>query len=170
VATVCFVDESVRGGYACMCGVCFSQRGCARSLHADLRRRAGWRRGELKLRKLLRALGGDRGRLRELLASAASWGCVRGYRCVAEALPGGVLDGEARERLLLRLLPLLAGLEPGVVEIDEMPLSDTALGRLRRRAGLRARLRMRSSSREPGVQVADLFAGACCLGLRPPCP
>jgi len=163
---LCFVDESVEAdtGYACMCGVCLRGRDCGCHLLGVVAAAAGWRRGEIKFRKLLRALGSGEAVAR-LLGAVLSDACVVGYGCVVERLPGGVLDGETRRGMLTRLLGRLAPHGPREVVLDEMPLSDSALGAARRRAGLRARIRMRSSHREPGIQLADLLAGARCRGL-----
>ena len=166
MTVLCFVDESVepRGGVACMCGICLRGRGCGRRLLEEVKAAAGWRRGEVKFRKLLRALGSGEAAAR-LIRRVLSDACVAGHACTVEELPRGVLDGEARRRLLERLLALLAAHRPREVVLDEMPLSDRVLAAARRNAGLGARVRMRPSHREPGLQLADLLAGARCRGL-----
>ena len=163
MAGVCFVDESVEAssGIACMCGVCLPSRACASRMLETLKKMVGWRRGEVKFRKLLRAVG-DPGEAVRLIETVLRSDCVLGYECVSIELSGGVLDGEARLTLLTRLLGLLVVYGPGEVVLDEAPISDKALGRARRRAGLRSRVRMRPSHREPGLQLADLLAGARC--------
>ncbi len=134
---LCFVDESVeqRSAVACMCGICLRGRDCGRRLLGEVERAAGWRRGEVKFRKLLRALGSGEAVAR-VIQQVLLDTCVAGYACVGERLPRGVLDGETRRRLLGRLLALLARHEPREVVLDEMPLSDHALAEARRSAGL----------------------------------
>ena len=168
---VCFGDESADpgAGVACYCLLCLRSRGCAKKLHLELRRRAGWRRGELKYRKLVRAVGWAHAST--LIRSIMEDSCVVASHCTSVRLGSRGLDGEARARLLLEavegLSRILAGRLQGsscaTLELDEAPLRDRVLAEARRQGrGAVCRVRMRSSRREPGVQLADLLAGSHC--------
>ena len=171
MGVVCFGDESAepRAGVACYCLLCLRSRDCARRLHLDLRRWAGWRRGELKYRKLLRAVG--EARANTLIERVLGDPCVVASHCSSIRLGSRGLDGEIRARLLLEavegLSASLAERLPGsgcaTLELDEAPLRDRVLAEARRRGrGTVCRVRMRSSRREPGIQLADLLAGSHC--------
>ena len=178
---VCFMDESAtrgmsRCGWLCMAIICFA-RGSNYAEKAGLEtyygvlQILGWRRGELKWRKACRAARQRGLRCRELvnfIVRRAAYAETRSLHIESSVsvtriqLAASLLREAAQSIGLISLVVLDQGL---------VPEHNAVLGKLRKNVSstrLR-RLVFRSSTKTPGIQLADILAGYKCRNPGPGC-
>jgi len=183
---ICFLDESATRGmsvcsWLCIAIVCF-ERGNAgvERVGYEVYRRvtslAGWRRGELKWRKVKRAVSARANALEEIIRVIASGASYHNYGW--DHLDASVDVYTLRRRLVEALLSAalrrLGWIRLAVFDQGLVPERNGLLARMRRAASDRSggridRIAFRSSEKTIGVQLADLIAGYACdrLPSRP---
>ena len=166
---MCFADEG--GGFAqcrtvCVAIVCFEKESSVERtpwrLYGWLLGVLGWRRGELKWRSVKKAAsraGLDTAVLISRIVSEAS--CYSAARLHFEA---GLDGGEVKRRLFREAIERLACGRVNALVVDAHLVQPQDLRRYSRALGA-GYARMGDSRRYPGIQIADLLAGACAEGL-----
>ena len=168
-SVVCFADEG--GGFApcrtlCVSIVCFEKDASLdltpRQLYERLRLLLSWRRGELKWRSVKKAAARRGIQTEELLKLIASEAL-----CLSTArmhMSGGVDGGEAKRLLFREAVSKLRCSRVDVLVADAHLVPVEELRSAARSLGA-SYARMVDSRRYPGVQIADLLAGACSEGM-----
>ena len=168
-SVVCFADEG--GGFVpcrtlCVSIVCFEKEvsvdATPRRLYERLRLLLSWKRGELKWRSVKKAAARRGVQHVELLGVISSEAlCTSTAKMhFAEGLDGGeakrLLFREAVSRLKCRRVDVLI-VDAHLVPVEELRWASRTLGA--------SYTRIADSRRYPGVQIADLLAGACSEGM-----
>ena len=173
----CFADEA--GSFTpcsrvCVAIVCFAREegvGLERLGYRVAERIGallGWRRGELKWRsvkKAARRRGVDPRRIALLVAeSALAYAAAEGH--LVSSAEAGELKLGLLVDALTALRRCLEGLQPLTIILDAnlAPRPRRTLPRIRRLVGA-SFVDMRDSAKHVGLQLADVYAGACAEGL-----
>ena len=168
-SVVCFADEG--GGFApcrtlCVSIVCFEMDekldATPRDLYERLLAMLSWKRGELKWRSVKKAVSRRGLELSEVLRAILSAALC--YSTAKLHFESGLDGGEAKRMLFDRAVSSLTCRRVDVLLVDAHLVPPEALRRAARRLGA-SYARMVDSRRYPGIQIADILAGACSEGL-----
>ncbi len=157
VAVVCLVRDE---------GVSLERLGFR--LVERLRSLLGWKRGELKWRSVKKAARrrGIDPRLVATLVAESSFACAAVDGHLASSDAAGELKLRLLEEALVSLRGCLGGLHPLTLILDAnlVPRPQRMLPRIRRLVGANF-ADTRDSAKHLGLQLADVYAGACTEGL-----